>query len=185
MTSPISPPQKRNVGAGTTKDRAISDTCTQYNVSHGLRSGPLPRVPQYDQTSTLGWPPGLSPPTCPRSMRSASTRSASKVSAPLGTSVEASDSIAGEGRIHASFRYNGSRVCMNSKATDSDETTTSGSILSARSSTVSSSKMERCHSCHKPQNTDECPPWIRCSDCKHKNHPLCCKSEADEVQVVQ
>ncbi len=184
MTSTISPPKKRSVGTRTPNNRAISDTIKQSSVPHGSRSVPLPRVPQYDKKTNPDWAPGRSPPTCPRSMRSASTRSACKTPGLLSTAVEASDSNAGQGKVHAFFRVNGSRVHEKSKVTDSDGTTASCSALSARTSTVSSSKTKRCYSCRKPQ-TDELPLWIRCSVCKHKNHPSCCKSEAAGKQVVQ
>lgn len=184
MTSTIPPPKKRSVGTRTPNNRAISDTIKQSSVPHGSRSVPLSRVPQYDKKTNPDWAPGRSPPTCPRSMRSASTRSACKTPGLLSTAVEASDSNAGQGKVHAFFRVNGSRVHEKSKVTDSDGTTASCSALSARTSTVSSSKTKRCYSCRKPQ-TDELPLWIRCSVCKHKNHPSCCKSEAAGKQVVQ
>lgn len=185
MTSPISPPQRRNTGAKTADDRTISDTLTQPSVSHGSRSDPLLRVPQYDQGTDPGWPPGRSPPTCPRSMRSADTSSACKVSGLLGTSVEVSGSNPDEGIAHASIRFNGNQVDMNSKAMESDGATSSGSALLGTSSTISGSKIKRCHSCRKPQIADEHPPWVRCSGCKHRNHPLCCESEVPEKEVAQ
>lgn len=185
MTSAISPPQRRNIRAKTPNARPISGTSTQSSVPHGSQSGPLPRVQQYDGRGNHAWPCGRSPPTCPRSMRPASTSSACKVSGALGTSIEASGPNPGGGIAQAVFLTNSNKAYLNTKSTDSDGTTSSGSALLASSSKVSSGKMKKCHSCRKPQNTDERPPWVRCSKCKHRNHTLCCKSEGPEKEIVQ
>ena len=185
MTSPISPPQKRNIAGKAQPGRTINNTSNRASVSQESQSGPLPKTPQYGQRTDQGWPAGRFPPTCPKSMRSAGTSSASKCSSGLKNSIKAPYSNLGGSTAQAWSQANGDPACQNSKTTDSDGTTANSSALLPTSSTVSNSEFKRSHSCRKPLNGDEHLPWVPCLDCGDRDHPWGCKSEGAREEIVQ
>ncbi|KAI9871721.1 MAG: hypothetical protein M1830_002530, partial [Pleopsidium flavum] len=75
-------------------------------------------------------------------------------------------------------------VVDDSKSINSEGTTSSGRSLSAVSLMALSSKIRKCHSCHKPRMTDNDPPWVRCYDCKRRNHPSCCNPPLAEIDAA-
>lgn len=185
MALPISPPQRRKFDGKTPYDCEISDPVGQSSVFYGSEPGFQPRVPQYDQATNHGWPHGRSPPTCPRSMRSANASTACDISGLLSTPAGTSRSSAGEDPIHTPCRVNESQTYTEDKAMDLDGTTSSGAAMLESSFTVSSNKIKICHSCRKPENAEKSSPWVQCSDCEHSNEPVCCTFGAAKEQSMQ
>jgi len=242
-TSPISPPQRRDKGAARLNGRTHSGTITTCGTPNGLGSAMGPRIPQYGQKITQDWPSGRSPPTGPRSMRSASIGLAYKSSGAQrtengsrstfvksdrsksfdphqegscpknferasnvvygatglpprpavkepGAVIEVMNAYGNVAAAACSPSYiqtslqSHQHVVDDSKSIGSEDTTSSGRSLSAISLKALSSKIKKCNSCHKPRMTDNDPPWVRCFDCKRRNHPSCCNHPVAETDAA-
>ena len=99
MISPISPPQRRSNGPLKANDRTFDGIPMSAGGPHGPQLASPLELPKCDKKATHDWPTGRSPPTCPKSMRSAGTGSVNSSLGHLTTYTEAPCSTPGPSTI--------------------------------------------------------------------------------------
>lgn len=72
-----------------------------------------------------------------------------------------------------------------SKSMNSETTSPNCRSRAATSSIIQKPSLKMCHTCNKSRMTDEDPPWVKCIDCKHENHPSCCEYPVIKANAAQ